>query len=65
MSVLDELRDQLAKDESRLKGFDGEVCLMSANGPIGLPLAKAIIAVVEDQEKRIRQLEENRSVCDP
>lgn len=58
---VDELKAVVEKHKQQLKTKSG-VCMFSEAGPVGVVLIDAVVATLEDQERRIANLEmRNRS----
>ena len=52
-----ELKARVEKQREHLRQNDGNTCLMSESGPVGISVIDAIVQVLEAQQKRIDELE--------
>jgi len=55
--TIDELKTRIESYREDLRSKSGSRCLSSEAGPVGMELVEAIVTVLEDQQKRINQLE--------
>jgi hypothetical protein len=55
---LKEARAAVKEYRDKLKARRGKVCTFGKNGPIGMQVIDPILDAIEDQERRIRALEE-------
>ncbi|HEY5953336.1 MAG TPA: hypothetical protein VIT18_03175 [Terrimicrobiaceae bacterium] len=58
---LKEARAAVKEYRDKLKTKRGKVCTFGKNGPIGMQVIDPILDAIEDQERRIRALEEKLS----
>lgn len=56
MTIYD-LKQNIEKYRDRLKKSDGSVVLSGETGPASMGLIDSIVAVLEEQERRIQRLE--------
>jgi hypothetical protein len=54
---INELKDAIENHTAHLKANDGNTLLMGENGPPSMELIRAIVKILEDQERRIEYLE--------
>ncbi len=60
--TLEKLKAEVAEHRAGLKSKTGTVCMFSESGPVGMSLIDAIVKVLEDQERRIKELDANSRI---
>lgn len=61
---IDELREKVESYRAGLKDKSGKV-MWSGNGPVGMSVIDAMLAVIESQELRIAEIEAHSGVTTP
>jgi hypothetical protein len=59
--TIEEVKQKIQEGRQKGREQEGLVCGFSENGPASINLVEALLAVVQEQEERIKRLELSRS----